>query len=486
MMIEQEPNHKTTNIQHTETSAILPTVHTDSPPPIPKWKTILKLIFKWVPLFSGPIIAFPFLFDILYPGHISVSRTAAVTILVAIYWFFEPIPMAITSLFPVLLFPLLGVVSADEISSAYFNDLIFLFIGSYCVAIALEKWNLHKRFALKILLLIGLRPKLILFGFMIISYLLSMWLSNTCTAAMLVPMAHAIMTNLKESEQDKRFAKSVIMAIPFSCSIGGLATLVGTATNLVFAGQMRELFPNYGGFGFVQWSMFALPLSAFIIFTTWILFIIFYVRRYKFKQGANDFFKNEYEKLGKIKLEEMLVIPLFALMCLLWILRELPIGDGIGWGKLFKPKFVTDGTVAIFICVLLFVIPSKNIPGDRLLDWKTANKKIPWNIVLLLGAGFALAKGFSKGGFSEFMADVISHLGALPAYLFLLIVCLVTCIWTQVSSNVAVASILLPVLAKLSVTPKVSQNPLFLMIPATVSCSFAFLTPIATPPNGLC
>jgi sodium-dependent dicarboxylate transporter 2/3/5 len=394
------------------------------------------------------------------------------------------------------------------------------------VALSLEKWMLHKRFALLVLLRIGEKPKLILLGFMAIAWFLSMWLSNTCTAAVLLPMANAILVNLRSNEeptteqqlfkrqQDLNYSKAIILGIVYSCSIGGIGTLIGTPTNLVFASTLGEMFPKHGNFPFLTWQLYCTPLSAIFLIATWVILLLVYVRKYKFSHptpqlelseetgeeqeskflSPMDTFRQEYSKLGPVKFEEVILTILFTLMSVLWITRELPFetssGHKIGWASLLfiftpdKAKYVGDGTVSILIAILLFVIPSKSRANDALLDWNFVKKKFPMNVLFLLGAGYALAKAFSITKFGDFLAQFIANLGPhLHAYILMTIIAISVTFFTEVSSNVATASILMPVLARLSVV--VGQNPLLFMIPATLCCSFAFMLPVATPPNAI-
>ncbi len=343
-------------------------------------RTVLYLL----KLLSGPLLSIPFYFDILRPGHPEVSHCAAVTLWMACWWFLEPIPVAITSLLPVILFPVLGLAPATQISASYFSDLTFLFLGSYLVAIALEKWNCHRRFALFFLVKIfGVnRPKLVLLGFMCIAWFCSMWLSNTCTAAMLLPMASAILANLDENNAaDHKYSKAVTIGIAYSCSIGGFSTLTGTGTNLVFVNTLSTLFPKYGQFSFVRWMLYSAPLSGLLNLVTYGLFLLVFVpRNYQFStkkiedeeqregaeqavMSAEESFQVEYDKLGPVKMEEIVLTVAFCTMCLLWITRQMPISahEEIGWSNLLflgrseKQKYVTDATVCNLLSLFLIV-----------------------------------------------------------------------------------------------------------------------------------
>lgn len=467
-----------------ESTPILPLTAVNPPVEntLPQGPSKMKIFLKFLAFFAGPVLAFPFMFDILYPGHIKISRCAAVTIMTSIWWIFEPIPIGIGALSPVIFFPLFGVASAGDISSAYFNDNNFLFLSSYIVAIGIEKWNLHRRIALIVLYFTRGIPSLILGGFMFIAFFFSMWLNNTSCAALLLPMAKAVLMDLENTENDPNFSKAIMLAIPYSASIGGISTLTGTGTNLAFSFQIHELFPKHGDFSFLRWMIFATPLAFIFLVICWIYFNILFIRKWRLKTQPT-YFKDELMKMGKLSFEEVVMIIFFSLLCLLWIFRELPFGHKIGWGALFIDKYVTDGTASLIICFILFIFPSKNQPGESILNWKDVKKKAPWNILLLLGAGFALARGFERAQFSQFVASTILRIGKLPLVVLLILISILLSIATEFMSNVAIASISLPILGRLA--PQLSQNPLFFMIPATIACSFAFMSPIGTPPNAL-
>ena len=440
-----------------------------------------KEIFSFFSIIIGPIISIPLMFDIFETGNTKISRCAAVTIITASWWIFETFPIAITSLTPVVLFPLFKVVEASKISEAYFNDLVFLFISSYIIAIALEEWNLHKRFAFRVLQLTCNQPILILAGFMSISFILSMWLNNTSTTALLIPMANAIVSQFDKSTEGLRFAKGLMLGIPYASSIGGISTLTGTATNLVFKSQLDYLFPKYDGLSYFHWILFAFPFAILFLLLVWIFFIIFFIRGYQLKKNS-DYIKDELIKLGKMKFEEYVICFLFFIQIFLWMFRKLPMAGNFGWGFLFD-NFPSDATSSCLVCFLMFIIPSYSKTGQKILTWERVNTKMPWNIVLLLGSSFAFARAFELSGFSTFVTSKLIEAVNLPILLLLFIICFILSLLTELMSNLAVATIALPIVAKLAI--EISQNPLLFMIPVTIVCSLAFMTPIGTPPNAI-
>jgi len=405
-----------------------------------------KLALLIAPLISLAII----LFVDLDAENKQVTYCLAIALLMAIWWITEAIPLAVTALLPVALFPIFGVVDGKSISAMYFNHLIFLFIGGFLMAFAMERWNLHRRIALRILLLFGISPGRILLGFMLATSFLSMWMSNTATAMMMVPIALSIIMKLEESLGEVkmgRYSVGLLLGIAYSASVGGIATLVGTPPNLSFARIVNIVFPEMTEISFADWFIFAIPVTILLFVATWLLLYFMYKPKESWQNIQLNEFKKEYKALGKAKTEEKIVLVLFTLLAFLWIFRS---GFNIqsfvvpGWSKLFNnPSYINDGTVAIFISIILFIIPSKTEKGERIMNWETA-KKVPWNIVLLFGGGFALAQGFVDSGLSVWFGEQ---------------------------------------LAGLAITNEI--NPLLLMIPATLAASLAFMLPVATPPNAI-
>lgn len=443
-----------------------------------------------IALVVAPVISLLIiLFADLDPENRKVTYTLALALLMAIWWITEAIPLAVTALIPVALFPLFGIVDGKTISSMYFNHLIFLFVGGFLMAFAMERWNLHRRIALRILLLFGISPGRILLGFMLATSFLSMWMSNTATAMMMVPIALSIIMKLEESLGEVKMGKysiGLLLGIAYSASIGGISTLVGTPPNLSFARIVSIIFPAMEEISFADWFIFAIPVTVLLFIAAWLLLYFMYRPKTGWDNVQITDFKKEYIALGKAKTEEKIVLILFIVLAFLWIFRS---GFNIqsfvvpGWSKLFKtPSFINDGTVAIFIAILLFIIPSKSKKGERLMNWETA-KKIPWNIVLLFGGGFALAQGFVDSGLSIWFGEQLAGLANVEPIVLTLANVTMMSILTELTSNVATTEMILPILAGLSTVIEI--NPLLLMIPATLAASLAFMLPVATPPNAI-
>lgn len=429
------------------------------------------------------------LFVDLAPGKPEITYTAAIAILMAIWWITEAIPLAATAMLPVVLFPLLGVLDGKTASAMYFNHLIFLFIGGFLMALAMERWDLHRRIAIKVLMFFGISPGRILMGFMVATAFLSMWMSNTATTMMMIPIALSIIYKLEEILGKARlgsYSIGLLLGIAYSASIGGIATLVGTPPNLSFARIANIIFPQMPEISFANWLIFAIWISILVFISAWLLLYFMYRPRQPWEGVNREEFKKEYQLLGKAKPEEKIVFTLFLLMAFLWVFRagfHIGFVNIPGWAGLFpNPAYINDGTVAIAVSVLLFMIPSPTIKGERLMDWRTANK-LPWHIVLLFGGGFALAKGFVDSGLSIWFGEQLSGLADTHPMVLTTVVVTMMSFLTELTSNIASTEMIIPILAGMAVSIQV--NPLLLMIPATLAASLAFMLPVATPPNAI-
>ncbi len=458
-----------------------------------------RLPWKLFALIAGPLLAIIVLF--LFPESEAplAGRTAAVAVWMAIWWLTEVIPLAVTSLLPLVLLPALGVMPSKVVASNYTNDVIFLFIGGFIVALAMERWNLHKRIALVILRAIGGGPTRTLLGFMAATALLSMWISNTATAMIMVPIALAVSArydNLLDQPAASRISIGLLLGIAYSASIGGMANLVGTPPNLAFTALFTQSFPSGPEISFSEWMAFALPLSLMFLLLTWGLLVLMYTRGTKLqvpdssetsKRGSSlrSAYTREIKALGPMSSEERTVLIVFTLLAVLWITRntlEFGLFAVPGWSLLLpEPGFAGDGLPAIALSILLFILPASE-RGERIMNWETA-RKLPWGIVLLFGGGFALAAAVNSSGLAMWLGDQLAGLGNLSPTLMVGSICTMMTFTTELTSNTATTQLVLPILAAVAVS--IGRNPFLLMIPATLSASCAFMMPVATPPNAI-
>lgn len=419
----------------------------------------------------------------------NVARMGGIAAWMATWWMLEAVPMAVTSLLPVFLFPLLGILHADAVAPLYMNDVLMLFMGGFLIALAMERWNLHRRIALRIIEVIGTDAHKILFGLMLATYILSMWVSNTATTLMMLPTTLAIIARMEEASGRKNTKAGVAMllGIAYAASIGGLATLVGTPTNLVFVSQYKALFPDAAPVSFLQWSLFGIPFSFILLLFCYFLLRIMHIKKEEeLPQSHKNLFHAELRQIGKMTFEEKMVSFLFLCMAVLWFTRvDIPVGGFVlrGWsGLLGHPDYFSDGTVAVSIALLLFLIPSRAKKGEMLMTWDAA-KQLPFGIILLFGGGFALAKGFAVSGLAEWLGGHLRIIADFPPYITILAVCVFVTYLSEVASNVATAQLMLPVLAAIAAATGIP--PLLFMIPATFAASFGFMLPVATAPNTI-
>ncbi|PKO99936.1 MAG: sodium:dicarboxylate symporter [Bacteroidetes bacterium HGW-Bacteroidetes-8] len=448
----------------------------------------LKQIISFI--ITPMVIIWLMVFIELDAANPKVTATFCIALLMAVWWITEIVPLAITSLLPVALFPLFGIMDGKAVSATYFNDVIFLFMGGFLVALAMERWNLHKRIALSILAFTGVSPARILLGFMASSFFLSMWISNTATVMMMLPIVMSIIGQLDSymnNRNSTRFSAGLLLGIAYSASIGGMATLVGTPPNLSLSRIYTIYFPHLPEISFSGWIIFALPVSLILFAITWAyLFLSFKPKKGEWIDIDKLTFHNQLKEMGRTTFEEKFVFVTFTLLALLWIFRaDLTIGRSVipGWSGIFPAaSFINDGTVAIFMALILFIIPSRSEKGAKILDWPTASK-LPWQILLLFGGGFALATGFKESGLSLWFGNQLAGVASLHPIVIILVISLFMTFLTELTSNTATTEMILPILAGIAITTNI--NPLLLMIPATLSASMAFMLPVATPPNAI-
>ncbi len=429
-------------------------------------------------LILGPL-SFTYILLFFHPEGLTDSANAVMASVawVAIWWITEAVSISVTSLLPIVLFPLSGGLDLSQTTASYGHKYIFLYIGGFILAIAIEKCNLHKRIALSIINIVGTNVINIILGFMIATAFLSMWISNTAATVMILPMGMAIVSQLKDNpntieDENQIFGKALMLAIAYSASIGGISTLIGTPTNLVLAGVVQTTFGVE--ITFSQWFIFGFPISVILMVVCWT-----YLTRYafKFKQkefpGGKSEIKSQLKALGKLSFEEKIVLIVFICTAFAWITRSFLISK-------FIPA-IDDTIISIAFAILLFLLPTSK-KGERIIDWEDA-VKLPWGIVLLFGGGMALALGFESSGLALWIGNKLIALETVP-FIFLLLILIATVNFlTEITSNIATTAMLLPVL--ISLAPILGVHPYYLMIGATVAASCAFMLPVATPPNAV-
>ncbi|XP_046386158.1 sodium-dependent high-affinity dicarboxylate transporter 3-like isoform X2 [Ischnura elegans] len=497
------------------------------------------------------------------------ARCAYVVLLMAAYWMTEVLPLPVTSLIPIALFPPLGVMTTDEACLNYFKDVNVMLIGGLIMANAIEYCNLHSRIALKVILLIGTSPRLLMLGFMITTMFLSMWISNTAATAMTAPIVTAVLKEINKKDdsdgaqgeqndktedqlefpqaneekaentdtedlekgiseeekktQDERTAKEdstkaaeerhesgpvetadkmttgYFLSLCFASTIGGTGTLIGTGTNLIFVGMLKSMFPESIPVNFAAWMALTVPIMLLCTFFAWIWLQVYFLRLFRggldtggpeAEKRVRILIQDKYNTLGKITQHELSVLILFGTLILAWIFRAPQFITG--WAEIISDKEITDSTPAIFFVLLLFLLPADSkfasCTGNHevspaLLKWSFIHKKLPWGLILLLGGGFAMATGFAKSGLSKLIGQKMTVFSSLPPFMIATIVSSCACLLTQVTSNTSCANIFLPVLGEMARTIKI--NPLYLMIPTTLACSYAFMLPVGTPANAI-
>ncbi len=423
------------------------------------------------------------------PDNPPASRLAAVAALMAIWWMSEAIPLFATALMPLVLFPLLGIMPGRDTAPIYLNSTIVLFIGGFMIALTMQKWNLHRRIALDIIHRVGGGPARLVLGFMIAAAFLSMWVSNTATAVMMVPIGLAIVLQVESRAGDAAHPLSVglMLGIAYGCSVGGMTTLVGTPPNLSFVRIHEILFPDAPTIAFGQWMVVAFPVGVIMLVAAWLLITQVMYRAPRNLRIDPATVADERTRLGPVSFEERAVLTVFAVTALLWVFRvDLHLGGFTvpGWSDVLPwPGLVDDGTVAIAMASLMFFIPAKNREGGTRIMGPEIIPRLPWNIVLLIGGGFALASAFQQTGLAQLIGAQFDAAAALPTFALILLVCLAITFLTELTSNTATTEMILPILAAVAVAT--GTHPLILMIPATMSASCAFMMPVATPPNSI-
>ena len=429
-------------------------------------------------LFLGPAIFFAL--QAIGPSETIPTEAFSIlsaTIWIALWWVFEVVPISVTALLPIILFPLSGGLDLSTTTASYGHKYVFLYMGGFMIAIALEKWNLHKRIALNIISFVGTNIQRIILGFMLATAFLSMWISNTATSVMMLPIGISIVKQLLDNPLTKAnetevFGKMLMLAIAYSASIGGIATLIGTPPNLVLAGVISEVYQVE--ITFLQWFLFGFPISIILLFIGWIFLtrFAFKLEMIEFPGGTAEINRMKKE-LGSISYEEKVVGLIFGLTAFCWITRSYLL-------KSLLPA-LDDTIIAIIFSILLFVINTKKKEG-KLLNWEEA-VKMPWGIIILFGGGMALAKGFEVSGLALWIGSQMTLISGLSLILIVIVIITSVNFLTEITSNLATTAMLLPVLAPIAL--QLDVHPYMLMVAAATAASCAFMLPVATPPNAV-
>jgi len=421
------------------------------------------------------------------------KRTAATVVLMSFWWIGEALPLGVTALVPLVAFPLLGIMPYNEVAPNYTNHFVFLLLGGFFIALSMQRWNLHTRIAFWIINFAGVSASRLVLGFMIASAFLSMWISNSATCMMMMPIGLGLVIKAEELQGNKNlpvvanFGACMMLGIAYAANIGGVGTLVGTFPNLVFAGVFESQFPGAPPITFIEWLKIGLPFTILFIPFMWVYMVKFALPiKGKVLENPESVIRAEKEKLGDMKRGEAMILCVFVATALLWIFRsDINLGGFVirGWASLLGvEKYVHDSTVAMAMGILCFILPVDRKKKINLLDWKHG-KQAPWGILLLFGGGFAIADGFVKSGLTEWVGGRLAVLQNVPLPVLIACIVLIMTFLTEVTSNTASTQMLLPVLA--ATAKALNINVLLLILPATIAASCAFMLPIGTPPNAI-
>lgn len=457
----------------------------------------IAMDFRRITLFAGPLLC---ALIALAPSPAgmpwSAQVTAGIAVWIAVWWITEPIEMAATSLLPIVLLPLAGIAPLKVIAAEYSNEIIYLFMAGFFMGKAIERWRLHRRIALRMVLWLGADPSRTVLGFMLAAAFISMWISNTATAVMMTPVAVAVATQNDTLRERDNFAKALLLGVGYACSIGGLATMIGTPTNAIFVSFAQQKMGETVSFG--KWLLFGFPFSLCLLLVCWQLLIRMFPpgRNDNNDAAAHHHIREQLTALGPVSVPEKRILWTFGCVILAWTSGSLlwykPLnawihiqmaGQALPENLEKLPSYCSDTVIALLGAIVFFLLPAgKADERTTLLDWPTA-AKIPWGIILLFGGGLALAKGFDQSGLAGWVGLQLQGLGFLPHILILLIVLTVVVLLSEVASNIATASMMMPVLAALA--GSIGAHPFGLLLAATLAASFGFGLPIATAPNSI-
>ncbi|WVZ92269.1 hypothetical protein U9M48_038348 [Paspalum notatum var. saurae] len=462
----------------------------------PAWARAL-LAHRYPAVASGPAACAAVCALVDLGGHGAARNMLAVLAWVFLWWVTGAVPLAVASMAPLFLFPLFGVADADAVAKAYMDDVISLVLGSFILALAVEHYQIHRRLALNITSLFcgdPVRPPLLLLGITGTTFFLSMWIHNTACTVMMMPVATGILQRLpraggdqgiicqEQQEEVRRFSKAVVLGVVYASAIGGMATLTGTGVNIILVGMWSTYFPEQEPITFSSWMSFGLPMSLIIFLALWVILCLMYCSKNSGKALSayldRSHLRRELSLLGPMAFAEKMVLAVFGVLIVLWMTRSLT-DDIPGWGALFHDN-VGDGTVTIMMATLLFIIPSRKNEGEKLMDWNKC-RKLQWDIVLLLGAGFAIAEGFRSSGLTDILSDELRFLKGTQTVVIVLVACVVSGIITEFTSDDATTTLVLPLFAELA--KSINVHPALLMVSGAIGAQLSYLLPTGSPSN---
>ncbi|QPK81538.1 DASS family sodium-coupled anion symporter [Schaalia sp. ZJ405] len=416
---------------------------------------------------------------------IGLRVVACAAVLLGVWWMTEAIPLAATALLPLVIFPAFQVATFKEVAAPYASDTIYLFMGGFMIALAMQKWNLHVRIALGVVLLVGTKPRQLVLGFMIATGFMSMWVSNTATAVVMLPIGLSVLKLVAElvggMAQIRKFATSLMLGIAYAASIGSVATIIGTPPNALLVAYLSENHDIHIGFG--QWMLVGAPLAViFLLFAWWLMVFVLFKPEISEIPGGRELIENQWKELGRMRRPEISVLLIFLLAALSWVFVPF-ILDLTG-----ATLVISDSLIGMTAALLLFLIPADFAKGTRLLDWKTA-AELPWDVLLLFGGGLSLSAMFSKLGLSLWIGEQSKALGVLPMILILAAITTIIIFLTELTSNTATAAAFLPIMGGIAMgiglTTDNPMNVMLLAVPVALAATFAFMLPVATPPNAI-
>ncbi|BAF24089.1 tonoplast dicarboxylate transporter [Oryza sativa Japonica Group] len=425
-------------------------------------------------------------------GHGEARNMLGVLAWVFLWWVTGAVPLAVASMAPLFLFPALGISSSDDVARAYMGDVISLVLGSFILALAVDHHRIHRRLALNVLSLFcgdPVRPSLLLLGVTGTTALVSMWIHNTACTVMMMPVATGILQRFPRGDIDdgggqevRRFSKAVVLGVVYASAIGGMATLTGTGVNIILVGMWSSYFPEQRPITFSSWMSFGLPMAIILFLALWLTLCLMYCSNNTAKALSayldRSHLRRELSLLGPMAFAEKMVLAVFGGLVVLWMSRN--ITDNIpGWGVLFHNK-VGDGTVTIMMATLLFIIPSGKREGEKLMDWNKC-KKIQWNIILLLGAGFAIADGFKTSGLTDILSNGLRFLKGAPTLVIVPVACVFSGIMTEFTSDDSTTTLVLPLFAELA--KSIEVHPALLMVSGAIGAQLSYLLPTGSPSN---